>query len=148
PAVEETKKKNIESTVVIGVKNKSELFFEKQLKEHGANVVISTDDGSAGRKGSASELAKEILQQEEIDAVITCGPEMMMKALLDYCDNITFQASLERYMKCAMGICGQCCIGKGLRVCKDGPVFDGKTLKDFEDFGIYRRDSAGRKIQF
>ncbi|RLF55668.1 MAG: dihydroorotate dehydrogenase electron transfer subunit, partial [Thermoplasmata archaeon] len=54
--------------------------------------------------------------------------------------------SLERYMKCGFGICGQCCIGKGLRVCKDGPVFDGETLKDIEEFGNYKRDASGKKI--
>jgi dihydroorotate dehydrogenase electron transfer subunit len=51
-------------------------------------------------------------------------------------------------MKCALGICGQCCIGEGLRVCMDGPIFDGETLKNVTDFGVYRRDSAGRKVRF
>lgn len=148
PATEEAVKNSISTTVVFGVKNKSELFFEKRLKKCGANLIISTDDGSAGYKGFASDAAKEILKTEKIDAVLTCGPEMMMKTLLDFCKNISFQASLERYMKCSIGICGQCCIGKGLRVCIDGPVFDGKTLKNVKDFGVYRRDSAGRKIQF
>jgi dihydroorotate dehydrogenase electron transfer subunit len=110
--------------------------------------LVSTDDGSKGYKGFASELTKDILDKEPIDAVFTCGPEVMMKTLLGYCRNIHFQASLERYMKCAIGICGQCCIGKGLRVCQDGPIFDKKTLQQVEDFGIYRRDAAGRKILF
>lgn len=146
PVVKESVKKNIDSTVVIGVKTKSELFFEKRFKESGVKLVISTDDGSLGRKGIASEIAKEILHKEKIDSVITCGPEMMMKSLLDYCGNIFFQASVERYIKCAIGICGQCCIGKGLRICKEGPVFNSQTLKDSKDFGVYRRDSAGMKI--
>ena len=72
----------------------------------------------------------------------------MMKKLLDLSNNTFFQASLERYMKCGIGICGQCCVGKGLRVCKDGPVFDGKTLKKVEEFGVYKRDASGRKISF
>jgi dihydroorotate dehydrogenase electron transfer subunit len=55
---------------------------------------------------------------------------------------------LERYVKCSLGICGQCCIGKGLRVCVDGPVFDRTTLKGVDDFGVYKRDAAGRKILF
>ena len=148
PVVEETLKKNIPSTVVIGMKNKNEIFFEKRLKKCDAKVIISTDDGSEGFRGYASDAAKKILKKEKIDAVLTCGPEAMMKILLTYCKNISFQASLERYMKCSIGICGQCCIGKGLRVCIDGPIFDGKTLKNVEDFGVFRRDSTGRKIQF
>ena len=109
--------------------------------------MISTDDGSKGYKGLASDLAKEEIAKEKFDQVLTCGPEIMMKKLYDICKNIPFQASLERYMKCGFGICGQCCIGEGLRVCKEGPVFDGKTLKKIQDFGIYTRDASGRKIK-
>ena len=148
PAVEEAIKKDIKSTVIIGVKNKSELFFEKRFNECGANVVVSTNDGSAGKKGLASEIAKKILQKEKIDSVITCGPELMMKTLLNYSNGISLQASLERYIKCAIGICGQCCIGEGLRVCVEGPVFDGNSLKNIEDFGVYKRDAAGIKITY
>jgi dihydroorotate dehydrogenase electron transfer subunit len=148
PAVEYARKRKLKSTMIIGVKTKNELFFEDRLRRYGATVLVSTDDGSKGYKGFASDLAKEILTKENIDAVYTCGPETMMKTLL-YCSRtIPFQASLDRYMKCSIGICGQCCIGKGLRVCLDGPIFDGKTLKKVEDFGIYRRDAAGRKIPF
>jgi dihydroorotate dehydrogenase electron transfer subunit len=148
PAVEQARKKKLTSTVIIGVKTKNELFFEDRYRRYGATVLVSTDDGSAGYKGFASELAKEIIKKEKIDAVYTCGPEPMMKSLLSSCKTISFQASLERYMKCSVGICGQCCIGKGLRVCLDGPIFNGTTLKKVEDFGIYRRDAAGRKIRF
>lgn len=148
PAIEQAVNKKILSTVIIGVKNKKELFFEERLKKCGADVRVTTDDGSKGFKGFASDLAKKVLKEETIDAVLTCGPELMMKTLLDYCKDISFQASLERYIKCSIGLCGQCCIGKGLRVCMDGPVFDGKTLKNVEDFGVYRRDSTGRKVRF
>ena len=148
PAVEQATKNKIKSTVIIGFKKKSEIFFEDRLKGYGANVLVSTDDGSRGYKGFASDLTKDVLKKEKIDSVLTCGPEIMMKNILSHCNNILFQASLERHMRCSIGICGQCCIGKGLRVCIDGPVFDGKTLKNVEDFGIYRRDSAGRKIRF
>jgi len=148
PAVEQARKKKLTSTVIIGVKTRNELFFEDRYRRYGATVLVSTDDGSAGYKGFASELAKEIIKKEKIDAVYTCGPEPMMKSLLSSCKTISFQASLERYMKCSIGICGQCCIGKGLRVCLDGPIFNGTTLKKVEDFGIYRRDAAGRKIPY
>lgn len=148
PVVEQAQKRKLKSTVIIGVKTKKELFFEERLRRYGATILVSTDDGSKGYKGFASSLAKDILIKEKIDAVFTCGPELMMKTLLSSCRTIPFQASLERYIKCSIGICGQCCIGKGLRVCSDGPIFEGKTLKKIEDFGIYRRDAAGRKIPF
>ncbi|DAC72838.1 MAG TPA: dihydroorotate dehydrogenase electron transfer subunit [Thermoplasmata archaeon] len=148
PAVEQAAKKKLKSTVIIGAKTKNELFFEDRLRRIGATVLVSTDDGSAGYKGYASDLAKEILKKGSIDAVYTCGPEPMMKTLLSSCKTIPFQASLERYMKCALGICGQCCVGAGLRICVDGPIFDGATLKKIEDFGVFQRDAAGRKILF
>jgi len=148
PAVEHARKRKLKSTVVIGVKTKNELFFEDRFRRCGATVLVSTDDGSKGHKGFASDLAKEVLTKESIDAVYTCGPEPMMKTLLSACRTIPFQASLDRYMKCSIGICGQCCVGTGLRVCVDGPIFDGKTLQKVEDFGVYRRDAAGRKISF
>ena len=148
PAVEEANINNISSTIVIGVKNGSDLFFEDRFKKLGAEIHISTEDGSKGYKGFATGLADGLLSKEKFTSVLTCGPEIMMKNLLDLCKDVSFQASLERYMKCGVGICSQCCIGEGLRVCIEGSVFDGKTLKNIEDFGLYKRDSTGRKIRF
>ena len=148
PAVEEAINYNISSTFVIGVKTHSELFFEDRLKDCGAEIHISTDDGSKGYKGYATDLVDELFFKEKFTSVLTCGPEIMMNRLFDTCNNIPFQASLERYMKCGVGICSQCCIDKGLRVCVEGPVFDGETLKKIEDFGAYKRDASGRKIKF
>lgn len=146
PIIEQARKRNLKTIVIIGVKTKTELFFENRLQRSGATILITTNDGSKGYKGLASDLARNILQKERIDSVFTCGPEPMMKTLFSFCKNIHFQASLERYIKCSIGLCGQCCIGKGLRVCVDGPIFDGKILQQIEDFGIYRRDPAGIKI--
>jgi len=148
PAVEKAISKNITSDVILGVKSKDDLFFEKRLKEIGAKIHISTDDGSQGYDGLATDLALALLVTGEFTSVLTCGPEIMMKKILEISDNTPIQASLERYMKCGIGICGQCCTGKGLRVCTDGPVFDSKTLKKVENFGVYKRDAAGRKINF
>jgi len=148
PAIEEALDKKIQVTLVIGFKNKSGIFFEESLKNKVIKLYVSTDDGSQGYKGFASDLASELLKKQDFTSVITCGPELMMKNLLDSCENIPFQASLERFMKCAIGICGQCCIGDGIRVCKEGPIFDGKTLKHIREFGIYKRDASGRKVKF
>ncbi len=146
PLVEQAHKKRLKSTVILGVRTNDQLIFEDRFQKAGASVLVSTDDGSKGYKGFASEVAKDIITKERIDAIYTCGPEQMMKSLLNSSKTIPFQASLERYMKCALGICGQCCVGQGLRVCIDGPIFEGKVLRKIKDFGVYRRDAAGRKI--
>jgi dihydroorotate dehydrogenase electron transfer subunit len=148
PAVEQTVKKGYLATVILGVKNKNELFFKDRLEKIDAKVHVTTDDGSLGFKGFATDIVEKILDENKFDSIITCGPEIMMKRLLEMGRDIPFQASLERYMKCGFGLCGQCTIGDGIRVCKEGPVFDGKTLKNIEDFGLFKRDGAGRKVRF
>jgi len=147
-AVEEAIRNNISSTVIFGVKTKNELFFEERIKKLGTEILISTDDGSKGYKGYATDLAKQTLKEQKFDQIITCGPEIMMKKLFDLSKNISLQASLERFMKCGMGLCGQCTVGNGLRVCVEGPVFDKNVLKDIEDFGKFKRDASGRKVKF
>ncbi len=148
PAIEHLQKKKRKTTVIIGAKTKDDLFFEQRLAKTGATVLVTTDNGTKGYHGYASDLAKDLLSQPGFDAVYTCGPEPMMKTLLSVCKDIRFEASLERYMKCAIGLCGQCCIGDGVRVCADGPIFDGETLKKIPDFGTFKRDAAGKKQYF
>lgn len=148
PAIEQYQKQKTQTTVIIGAKTSSDLFFEQRLSTAGANVLISTDDGSKGYHGFASDLATATLEKNTFDTLYTCGPEPMMKSLLSLEGKIRIEASVERYMKCAIGLCGQCCIGDGLRVCADGPIFSGGTLKNIPDFGVFKRDAAGRKKYF
>jgi len=147
PAVEHAIKNNASSAVILGAKNKNELFFEERLRDTETEIFVCTDDGSKGYKGFATDLAEDIISKEKHDSILTCGPEQMMKKLFDISKNIDFQASLERYMKCGFGLCGQCCVGEGLRVCTEGPVFNKQKLKTIKDFGIYKRDASGRKIK-
>jgi dihydroorotate dehydrogenase electron transfer subunit len=148
PSVEKAIENKIKTTVLLGLKNKKELFFENRIKKSGADLFVCTDDGSYGYKGFVTCLAEDSISNNKFDQILTCGPELMMKKLFDISKNISFQASLERYMKCGFGLCGQCCVGNGLRVCKEGPVFDEKTLKNIKDFGVYKRDASGKKIKF
>ncbi len=135
-----------EKCVILGARNKNLLLFEDEIKKF-ANLYITTDDGSAGYRGFATDLAKKILMREKFDVVYTCGPEPMMKKVLDLCikSKIPLQASLERYMKCGVGICDSCAID-GYHVCKDGPVFNESILMKLSDFGKWKRNEAGRKI--
>jgi dihydroorotate dehydrogenase electron transfer subunit len=137
--------KNIEVISVIGAKTKDDLFFLDRLKE--SKLIITTDDGSNGMKGFATDALKEQLKKETYDCIYTCGPEIMMKKVFEICENagIECQASLERYMKCGFGVCGQCCVD-GLMVCKDGPVFNSEQLRKLTEFGIFNRDGSGSKI--
>jgi dihydroorotate dehydrogenase electron transfer subunit len=148
PSIEDVINKNLSPTVILGAKNKNELFFEKRIKRTGADIKVATDDGSKGYKGFVTDLVSEIIKNKYFDQILTCGPEPMMKKLFDITDNIPFQASLERFIKCGIGICGSCCIGEGLRVCKEGPVFKKEKLKYIKEFGVFKKDASGQKIKF
>lgn len=142
--IEKIKKKN--TVVLFGVKTKKELFFTNRIKK--SKLLISTDDGSFGYHGFASELVEEALRKEKFNSIITCGPEKMMKKILDLGikHKIPVQASLERFMKCGIGICDSCAIN-GYHICKDGPVFDDKKLRKMKDFGKFKRDASGRRVK-
>jgi len=138
---------NHEVTAIIGAKTKDDLFFLERLKK--SKLIITTDDGSAGIKGFATDALKNQLKKETYDCVYTCGPEIMMKKVFEICEDhgIECQASLERYMKCGFGVCGQCCIDD-LMVCKDGPVFNSEQLKKLTEFGVFQRNESGSKVCF
>lgn len=134
-------------TIIQGASNAKELMWLPELKKKKAKLLIATEDGTCGSRGSVCDVLNLLLKEEKIDQIYTCGPEIMMKIIADTAlrRNIPCQISLERYMKCAVGLCGQCCIDpSGMRVCRDGPVFSAKELKKSE-FGFYRRDASGTK---
>nr|AIE93258.1 oxidoreductase domain-containing protein (pyrDII) [uncultured marine thaumarchaeote AD1000_33_B07] len=87
---------------------------------------------------------EELLEENSFDAIYTCGPELMMyKAVkLAMSNQIFVQASLERMMKCGIGICGSCCINDDL-VCRDGTIFDGNHLMLNNEFGQFHRTKSG-----
>lgn len=117
-----------------------------------AQVRLATDDGSAGFAGYVSELARSTARElgtqcDEQPVLYACGPEPMLVALHALCHEMGLpgQFSLERYMKCGFGICGQCALDH-LLVCKDGPVFHVSELDGVGDFGHFRRSPTGRRL--
>lgn len=148
---EEASKIGVNVDVITAATTKGEILFQERLKTIGANVMPTTDDGSHGFCGYATELVEKLIKEEDYDMMVVCGPEIMMKKIL-YISNqnqIPAQFSVERYMKCALGICGQCCVDDvGWRICVEGPVFWGDQLSMISEFGKYRRDSSGIKNNF
>jgi dihydroorotate dehydrogenase electron transfer subunit len=133
--------------LVIGAKSAANLLFEKRAVDAGAKVHIATDDGSKGSRGFASDIAAVLLQKEAFDAIYTCGPEPMIVKVLQTASmkGLPVQASLERLMKCGIGICDSCAID-GKHVCRDGPVFSEKDLRALTDLGRAKLDATGRKV--
>jgi len=141
--IEPLKKNKKNVYVAIGAQDEASLIFADKLIELIPNTLCTTDDGSRGKKCFVTEAMEDILQNSNIDLILICGPEVMMKRVLEIVGskNIQIQASLERKMKCGVGLCGSCCVGinNDVCVCKDGPIFTSEQLKKFPQFGSYKK---------
>lgn len=138
--------------LLIGGKTKNDLLFleemKKLLSKNGSQLSIATEDGSLGAKGLVTDLLEDRLKKDDFDTIYTCGPELMMKKVLKVAEryDVKLQASLERLIRCGIGLCGSCSIGP-YRVCRDGPVFNSEKLRGLEEFGKIKRDFSGRKVR-
>lgn len=143
------KEKKVDFHFILGAKNKDELLLlDELLKVCGeGNLSTATEDGSSGFKGLATQLLQLILSNELFDRIYACGPEPMIREVYHLAEKcgISFEASLERLMRCAIGLCGSCIIGP-YRVCRDGPVFTNEQLRIVEnELGRWRRGFDGRR---
>lgn len=134
---------------ILGARTETELVFRNELESLCTSLHITTDDGSSGQKGVASDPIDKLCTAYSIDHLYSCGPEPMMYKILQTALslNIPAQFSLERYMYCGIGLCGHCALDHYL-VCKDGPVFTSAQLHKVTDFGMKKVDETGRKIPF
>ena len=137
-------------TVVAGAKTKSELLFMDEITEilgDRGELLTTTEDNTCGIKGLCTDPLGELLKREKFDIIYSCGPERMIRKVFDLSERceVRFEASLERLMRCAMGLCGSCSIGR-YQVCKDGPVFNLEQLELVKsEFGVSKRSFTGRK---
>lgn len=131
--------------IIYGARSKEHLIYLKRFKNK--NMIAATDDGSFGRKGFTTDVLKEVLRSKNINIVYTCGPEIMMKKVLEICNKhkVPCEASLERIMKCGFGMCGACMVNDKL-VCIDGPIFNSKQLSEMSEFGNFARLKSGKKV--
>ena len=157
--LEENRKLLTNVFIIEGCKTAKELLFKDWLQSQieQSSLSFCTDDGSFGHAGFCSarlkNLVEDLLTQRTDPKSITvyaCGPEKMLYSLFTICEqfNIELQASLERWMRCAFGVCGLCALEPtGLLVCKDGPIFSSKILRNIDEFGKYQRDLTGKKYK-
>jgi dihydroorotate dehydrogenase electron transfer subunit len=107
-------------TVILGFNTHSEIFYEEEFKALGAEVLVTTVDGSRGIRGFVTDALKQIAYTY----FYTCGPEPMLKAV-HRCAVTSGQMSFEERMGCGFGACMGCSC-KTLtgykRICKEGPV--------------------------
>lgn len=107
-------------SVILGFNTKSEVFYEKEFLALGADVTVTTVDGSYGLKGFVTDA----LNNMEYTYFYTCGPEPMLKAVYR-ASKTSGQMSFEKRMGCGFGACMGCScktITGYKRICKEGPV--------------------------
>ncbi|MEE1065315.1 MAG: dihydroorotate dehydrogenase electron transfer subunit [Acutalibacteraceae bacterium] len=113
-------------TVILGFNTKDEIFFEDEFKALGAEVYITTVDGSYGTKGFVTDVMKDL----DYTYFFTCGPMPMFKAI-EATAVTSGQYSFEERMGCGFGACMGCsCKTKygNKRICKDGPVLEREEI--------------------
>jgi dihydroorotate dehydrogenase electron transfer subunit len=137
---------------IMGAKTRNELLFLNQLEPLCTEQpTATTEDGTYGLKCLATQPLEKLLAEEgkeKFDMVYTCGPERMTRQVFNLTEKhgVPMEASLERLMRCGIGICGSCMIGK-YRVCKDGPVFNSQRLREVKDeLGISKLGFDGNRI--
>jgi dihydroorotate dehydrogenase electron transfer subunit len=110
-------------TVVSGAQTSREVLFAQRFASLGTRVLVTTEDGSLGIQGLATDAVTALLDEASFQCIYACGPEPMLEALEKLARNHSLPAQLshERYMRCGFGVCGSCARGDWL-VCRDGPV--------------------------
>lgn len=140
---------------ILGARTRDLLILEEEIRADSDELIITTDDGSYGKKGLVTEALKELIDGgEKIDEVICIGPVIMMKFVCATTKpyGIPTQASLNPIMVDGTGMCGACRVtvgGKTAFACVDGPEFDGHAV-DFDELMTrlaYYRDEEQLSLQ-
>ena len=121
--------------VITGFRNEKLVILQDDFRAAGAEVVLATDDGTAGQKGFVTDVLRERIG--EVDEVCACGPTPMLRAIAQVCQEFgkPCQISLEERMACGIGACLVCAVkvrkdGEEImqHVCKNGPVFNAEEV--------------------
>ncbi|MDH7498556.1 MAG: sulfide/dihydroorotate dehydrogenase-like FAD/NAD-binding protein, partial [Syntrophomonadaceae bacterium] len=117
---------------IIGARSRDHLILEEEMRAASSEVLVATDDGSAGSKGFVTEVLRQVLEREKVDRVLAIGPVPMMRAVAEVTPReIPLTVSLNPIMVDGTGMCGACRVevgGKTRFACVDGPEFDGHQV--------------------
>ena len=141
PVAQALKEKGAHVTSIIGFRNSDLVILEDEFSACSDELIVMTDDGSYGRQGNVTLPLKELLSESKFDKVITIGPLIMMKFVVEAVrpTGIPCDVSMNPIMIDGTGMCGGCRLTlnvDGKRVtkfaCVDGPDFDGYAV-DFDE---------------
>ncbi len=115
--------------VAIGARTRTEVLLSEAFERVGADVWVTTEDGSAGERGRVTVAVERVVADRQPDVIYGCGPIPMLQALEAICKRagLPYQLSWEARMRCGMGLCGACEVHDSTRegwlACTDGPVY-------------------------
>ena len=123
--------------VFYGARTKDDLLMLNELQGSAKEVLVSTDDGSAGQKGTIADSLSAYLSGPQSPIpnyrIYACGPHLLLKAISDIAraHKIPAYLSMEEHMACGIGACLGCVVKTRngyTRVCKEGPVFEAREI--------------------
>lgn len=137
PTASDMKRQGNKVIGIVGARSKEMLILQEELRQVCDEVIVTTNDGSAGRQGMVTDALREILPRENVVHVLAVGPVPMMKAVSELTRPIQIETyvSLNAIMVDGTGMCGACRVmvgGETKFACFHGPDFDGH-LVDFEN---------------
>lgn len=150
PILKALSKKKNKITMILGARTEELIVWEDRFREYSSEVVVTTDDGSSGKKGLVTEALKEIIETSKVKIIIAVGPIRMMQAVSELTKpyGIKTLVSLNPVMVEGTGMCGACRVsiaGETKFACVEGPEFDAHEV-DFEELinrlGFYREEEA------
>ncbi|HEV3014950.1 MAG TPA: dihydroorotate dehydrogenase electron transfer subunit, partial [Actinomycetota bacterium] len=123
--------------LVTGAATAARLLDPTEAGRLGSSLTVTTDDGSAGRRGLVTDPLPELLAGTGAERVYACGPMPMLAAVsrVAAAAGVACQVAVEEQMACGTGICFSCVLPVGpgqptrmARSCLEGPVFDGAAI--------------------
>ena len=133
------------TTTIVGFRSRELIFWDERLRQHSDELIVCTDDGSAGRAGFVTTALQDLLERDgdKPDLVIAIGPMPMMQACAEVTRpfGVKTMVSLNTIMVDGTGMCGSCRVrvdGEVRFACVDGPDFDAHQI-DFAELNARQR---------
>jgi len=124
--------------MVLGASSAAKIYAPLEGKRSVSSLTITTDDGSAGVHGRVSDVIPQIIKDNDVEIIYSCGPMAMLEAITKIANNfgVLHQCSVEESMACGIGVCMTCVLPvlqddgtiRMTRTCIDGPVMDGSKV--------------------
>jgi dihydroorotate dehydrogenase electron transfer subunit len=152
PLAEALRARDCRVDVLLGAATAERIFAELELKRASTSLRVTTDDGSAGRKGLITDLLPETIEKAKAGVVYACGPMAMLRACAEVAESygIACQVAVEESMACGIGVCMTCVlpivgddqVTRMTRSCVEGPVFSAERVR-WADVGTVPVDALG-----